>query len=95
MCPGDSLRLAGLTAMQCGCKQNLTKRLAMQGLQDILEDEDIPKEWGGSREKPFYNNKHEEELFKIVAKNNGDKVSDYAIDGLFEPPAEGSSSNSK
>ena len=52
---------------------------------EIMEESDIPKEWGGSREAPFYNGEHEANLFKLVAKNNGDSIEDYKIEGLFEP----------
>jgi hypothetical protein len=62
-------------------------RRFVQGLQEILPDEEIPKEWGGTRETLFYNGKHEVELFKRIAKNNGDSVQDYNIEGLFETPS--------
>jgi hypothetical protein len=59
-----------------------------QGLQEILEEDEIPKEWGGSRKTPFYNGEQELALFKLVAKNNGKSLDDMAIEGLFEPPEE-------
>ena len=62
---------------------------------EIMEESDVPQEWGGSREEPFYNGKHETALFKLVAQNNGDKVEDYAIDGLFEPPKEANGGKGK
>jgi hypothetical protein len=57
----------------------------VQGLREILDDEDIPKEWGGKREKGIYMDDNEVDLFKRVAKNNGCKLEDLAIEGLFDP----------
>ena len=57
----------------------------MQGLKEILEDEDIPKEWGGTRKRPFYNADEEAGLFKLVADCNSCSLTDLAIDGMFDP----------
>jgi hypothetical protein len=57
----------------------------VQGLREILSDEDIPKEWGGKREKGIYMDSNEVDLFKLVAKNNGCKLEDLAIEGMFDP----------
>lgn len=59
----------------------------MQGLQEILADEDIPKEWGGTREHAFYNSTEEAGLFKLVAETNGCSLDDLAIDGMFDAKA--------
>lgn len=55
-------------------------------MKEILADDQIPKEWGGSRETPFYNGEEELGLFRLVAEQNGDSLDAYAIEGYFEPP---------
>eukprot|EP00892_Ulva_mutabilis_P004940 jgi/Ulvmu1/2818/UM142_0016.1 len=64
--------------------QLFTKNETTKGLKEILAEEDIPKEWGGTRERPFYNGEEEVGLFKLVAKSNGCSLGDLAIDGMFD-----------
>lgn len=73
----------------------LSSSAALQGLKEILADEDIPPEWGGTRSDPFYNSQQEISLFRTVADTNGCTLDDLAIDGMFDPEHARSSGDSK
>lgn len=57
----------------------------MQGLQEELEDADIPQMWGGKRTRQFYDGDEERALFELVGKVNGGGTSPLAIPGMYSP----------
>lgn len=57
----------------------------MQGLLEELNDEDIPKMWGGSRTRNFYDGPEERSCFQLVAKLNGVTPKELAIPGMYTP----------